>query len=238
MSSIAPRRDQLRDLRGVVALVVGDQVGTRQTLEHALAHAGAVVLVAASGREALRLAQHVLPSVIVTDLVMPDGDGFWLMAQLGKLSGEHAVPVIGLSDEVLTQGQADWKAAGFKAVVMKPIDPSDFCEFVSDILARMTPPGRRARAAIFKIGDAVIGPSRPEWIGEVVDVSRLGNGYVTVRWRTPSGTSLQSMEERVHSLVVLPPLMGGGRAGATPAAILALNRSGTGTQRTSSRVSA
>jgi hypothetical protein len=71
------------------------------------------------------------------------------------------------------------------------------------------PRGREERsrrpAAIFKVGDLVGTPSREGWIGEVVDISRLGNGFVTVRWRTPSGISLQSMEERVDYLVLLPP---------------------------------
>ena len=72
-------------------------------------------------------------------------------------------------------------------------------------------PGRgrpRAGAAIFKIGNAVTSPAKPAWRGEVVDVSRLQSGYVTVRWRTPTGSALQSMEERVDLLVVLPPLDG------------------------------
>ena len=68
---------------------------------------------------------------------------------------------------------------------------------------------RRRSVAIFKVGDAVASPSREGWVGEVVDVSRLGNGFATVRWRTSSGISLQSMEERVDYLVLLPPIAGG-----------------------------
>src|SRR5207237_1091262 len=59
---------------------------------------------------------------------------------------------------------------------------------------------RRRSAAIFKVGDLVTSPSREDWRGEVVAVSRLGNGFVTVRWRTSAGTSLQSMEERVDHI--------------------------------------
>jgi hypothetical protein len=66
----------------------------------------------------------------------------------------------------------------------------------------------RAGAAIFKIGNAVTSSAKPAWRGEVVDVSRLQSGYVTVRWRTPAGTAVQSMEERVDFLVLLPPLVG------------------------------
>src|SRR5689334_11136330 len=68
---------------------------------------------------------------------------------------------------------------------------------------------RRRSAAMFKVGDVVGTPAREGWVGEVVDISRLGNGFVTVRWCTPSGISLQSMEERVDYIVVVPPIKGG-----------------------------
>jgi hypothetical protein len=68
---------------------------------------------------------------------------------------------------------------------------------------------RRRPVAVFKVGDIVGSPAREGWVGEVVDISRLGNGFVTVRWRTPSGISLQSMEERADYLVVVPPIKGG-----------------------------
>jgi len=68
---------------------------------------------------------------------------------------------------------------------------------------------RRRSVAVFKVGDIVGSPAREGWVGEVVDISRLGNGFVTVRWRTPSGISLQSMEERADYLVVVPPIKGG-----------------------------
>jgi len=66
----------------------------------------------------------------------------------------------------------------------------------------------RIGAAIFTIGNAVTSPAKPGWRGEVVDVSRLRSGYVTVRWRTPARTAVESMEERVDSLAALPPLDG------------------------------
>lgn len=68
---------------------------------------------------------------------------------------------------------------------------------------------RRRAVAVFKVGDIVGSPAREGWVGEVVDISRLGNGFVTVRWRAPSGISLQSMEERADYLVVVPPIKGG-----------------------------
>jgi len=81
-----------------------------------------------------------------------------------------------------------------------------------NLVSTVTDPSResarvqRPDALFFKIGDLVTTPRESDWIGEVVDVSRLGNGFVTVRWRTTSGTALQSMEERLDLLVLLPAI--------------------------------
>jgi hypothetical protein len=60
-------------------------------------------------------------------------------------------------------------------------------------------------ALSFKVGDLVTTPRQSDWVGEVIDTSRLHDGWVTVQWRTPNGTSLESREERAELLVLLPP---------------------------------
>jgi hypothetical protein len=65
----------------------------------------------------------------------------------------------------------------------------------------------------FVLGDLVGSDGRPDLVGEVIDISRLQDGYVTVRWRTASGTSIhESVDERADALFVLPPLKGGAAA--------------------------
>src|SRR5262249_19134050 len=156
-------------------------------VQHVLAERGAIVLLAASGHEALRLVQHVLPAAIVTDIAMPDGSGLWFMKELGNLPGGRAVPVIALSGYTAAQVHDDWKDVGFSCVVSKPVDPFELCELLAGLVAHPSRPPRRRVSPRFKIGDAVSCPSEPGWIGEIVDLSRLRNGYVTVRWRSASG---------------------------------------------------
>jgi hypothetical protein len=76
----------------------------------------------------------------------------------------------------------------------------------------------------FILGDLVGSAVRPDWVGEVIDTSRLRRGRVTVRWRTPSGTSLQSVDEPADVLFLLPPLRGGAASAISPEAILGLHR--------------
>jgi hypothetical protein len=61
----------------------------------------------------------------------------------------------------------------------------------------------------FILGDLVTSRARPDRVGEVVDASRLPSGYVSVCWRTPSGTSLRAVDEPVDALILLPPIKGG-----------------------------
>jgi hypothetical protein len=49
----------------------------------------------------------------------------------------------------------------------------------------------------FIVGDLVTSRSHPDWTGEVVDTERFESGYVSVRWRSPSGVLLQAVEEPV-----------------------------------------
>jgi|SRR5947209_8028777 len=64
----------------------------------------------------------------------------------------------------------------------------------------------------FILGDLVTSKARPDRVGEVVDASQLQSGHVSVRWRTPSGTSSRVVDEPVDALVLLPPIKGGAAA--------------------------
>ena len=70
--------------------------------------------------------------------------------------------------------------------------------------------GERAGAVIFKFRDLVTTPRESDWLGEVLDTSRLqSHGLVTVQWRTSSWTSFESREEQAELLVLLPASHGG-----------------------------
>jgi hypothetical protein len=81
----------------------------------------------------------------------------------------------------------------------------------------------------FVLGDIVMSDERPGWSGHVVGVSRVRNGYVTVRWRTASGASLQAQEERMSRLRLVTPISGGSAFRVDHDALLALHRRGATT---------
>jgi CheY-like chemotaxis protein len=89
----------LDDLSGVKVLVVDDAVDTLDVLEQILKVSGAATLTASSANRALDLIRRERPDVIVSDIGMPDVDGFELMRSVRRRAAEEggATPSIALT---------------------------------------------------------------------------------------------------------------------------------------------
>ncbi|MGH7823236.1 MAG: ATP-binding response regulator, partial [Candidatus Binatia bacterium] len=109
-------------LRGVRALIVDDEVDARDLLSVILEGEGAAVAVAGSVREAIETVQHFAPDVVLTDLAMPDEDGFVLLRQLGSRQGLKRVPVLALTALAGADTRQRVLEAGFDLHLTKPID--------------------------------------------------------------------------------------------------------------------
>jgi CheY-like chemotaxis protein len=68
-----------------VILIVDDETGIRHFARAALELAGYAVAEAAGGAEALRILDHTRPELLITDIVMPEMNGFQLAAQAHRL---------------------------------------------------------------------------------------------------------------------------------------------------------
>ena len=107
-------------------LVVDDDKLARHTLRHMLEHAGFTVILAASGRQALRTFQERPFAAVVTDIMMPSMDGLRLIRELLALQPSAGIVAISGAErrlEVARQG-------GAKAVLRKPIDLADLVQAV------------------------------------------------------------------------------------------------------------
>jgi CheY-like chemotaxis protein len=102
-------------LDAVRVLVVDDHRDTREMLSAYLMLCGAVVLSASSAPAALL--QVTMSDVVVTDLVMSDRDGIWLVGQVQ--ASDRPVPVIAVTGH---SGDHDVAKAPFARVIMKPVD--------------------------------------------------------------------------------------------------------------------
>jgi CheY-like chemotaxis protein len=102
-------------------LVVDDYDDVRVTTRRALESFGYRVLEAASGTEAVKVAQAESPDLILMDLSMPAMDGFATIHQLRRLIGLRDVPVIAFSAHTSREIREDALAAGCRDFITKPV---------------------------------------------------------------------------------------------------------------------
>jgi DNA-binding response OmpR family regulator len=84
-------------------LVVDDQAANRDWLKNVLEPAGFKVILAKGGREGIELARSRQPDLVMLDLVMPDVDGFDVVAALGENAMTSAIPIMIVTAKQLTE---------------------------------------------------------------------------------------------------------------------------------------
>jgi CheY-like chemotaxis protein len=141
--------DPAAALVGRRVLLVEDQADAREIIDAALQHYGVSVVNAASSREALAaldedILAHRLPDAIVSDIGLPDEDGYRLMEQLSSrpksLGGK--IPVIAVTAYGRPQDKRRALAAGFRMHLTKPITPGALAAAIASVLPR---PGDQTR---------------------------------------------------------------------------------------------
>lgn len=101
-------------------MLVEDHDGSREVFATILRLAGAEVTAVSGGRQALQALKASPPDVLVSDILMPDGDGLWLIREVRALESGGGVPAIALTSLV---GNADRRRildAGYTAHLPKP----------------------------------------------------------------------------------------------------------------------
>jgi len=122
-------------LQDVHVLVVDDEADVRDVICEILEIYGATVSSARSGEEAVGLLAARAPDVIVTDLAMANGDGFWLLREV-RNRGLLAVPVIAISGHFEQSEQGRLLAAGFDYLIGKPVQFDDLGRTIARSIGR------------------------------------------------------------------------------------------------------
>jgi len=118
-------------------LVVEDDKDARDVFCAMLDYEGAMVLGTASAEEALAVLKTVRPHAIITDIVLPGRDGFWLLEQLRGSQRMRRIPVVAVTAMASREEILD---AGFDAYVAKPVRPEGVADAVLAALALRTDP--------------------------------------------------------------------------------------------------
>jgi PAS domain S-box-containing protein len=143
MPSAAPDTSSV-DLAGINVLVVDDEADARDLVATVLRGAGAEVTVAASAAEALRLLATSFPMVLVSDVGMPEVDGYDLIRRVRSQFDANGsnLPAVALTAYAREEDRRLALAAGFDRHVAKPVEPAELVRIVARVHAQRP---RRAR---------------------------------------------------------------------------------------------
>ena len=126
-------------LDGIKILIVEDDPDSREVLQLILEQSGAIVGSAGSAEEAmtlLRVSLNDLPNVIVSDIGMPNEDGYSLIGRIRQLAVEcgGTIPALALSAFASSENKNKAYLAGFQKYHTKPFDPDRIIEDIRQLL--------------------------------------------------------------------------------------------------------
>lgn len=130
----APTDSILRDIQ---ILVVDDDTDTRDFYTFMLELAGARVTAVESAAEALQALAESEPDILLSDIGMPQTDGYMLMRQVKALQGNgKQIPAIALTAYAGDINQQQALKAGFQKHLAKPVEPEELVKVIATLIGR------------------------------------------------------------------------------------------------------
>ena len=126
------------DLRGLHLLVVDDDTDARELIAQLLVECGADVRQAGSAAAALHEFERETPDVLLSDIGMPERDGYQLIRDIRGFDAAHGgnVPAVALTAFARSEDRTRAMLAGYQAHVAKPIQPAELVSTVADLVQR------------------------------------------------------------------------------------------------------
>jgi CheY-like chemotaxis protein len=127
-----------KELYGFKILVVDDDLDTRELIEWVLRRSGAEVTATASAGEALKALDRERFHILVSDIQMPEEDGYTLLKKIRALPPERGgrIPAVALTAHSLVTDRLQSLRAGFQTHVPKPVVPEELVEVVASLVYR------------------------------------------------------------------------------------------------------
>jgi PAS domain S-box-containing protein len=137
--------DGMPSLAGLKILVVDDEEDTRELIREVLQECGSEVITARSAAEALIALAANHPNILISDLGMPDEDGYSLISKVRSLPSDQGgqIPAAALTAYARTEDRMRVLRAGFQFHLPKPVDAAELVTVVASLAgrARDTGPG-------------------------------------------------------------------------------------------------
>lgn len=135
-TSRTPKAKEITDKGRGAVLVVDDVPDVTEMIQLLLKHAGYDVSTADSAKAALRLAQRKHYDLVISDIGMPEMNGYELATALRSLTDYNATPLIAVTgySEYDDRGRA--VSAGFDFHLTKPIEPTQLLNLMRELLSQ------------------------------------------------------------------------------------------------------
>jgi signal transduction histidine kinase/ActR/RegA family two-component response regulator len=132
------------DLTGVKVLVVDDNADARALIQRVLEACGANVVTAGTVSEAVLSVERARPHVLVSDVGMPEADGYELLRLVRGLGQSRGggLPAIALTAFARSEDRTRALRAGFLHHIAKPVEPAELVATVASVVGRTGEPVR------------------------------------------------------------------------------------------------
>ncbi|MBW4682799.1 MAG: response regulator transcription factor [Microcoleus vaginatus WJT46-NPBG5] len=174
-------------------LLVDDEPGLREAVQAYLEDSGFSVNVASNANLGWELVQQKRPDLVITDVMMPQVDGYQFLKQLRDDPRFKALPVVFLTARGMTSDRIQGYQAGCDAYISKPFDPDELVAIVENLLER--------REASAKTGDGET-PDITELASQIAEIKSLLTGRSGItQTPAPIKIDLTPREQSVLDLV-------------------------------------
>lgn len=126
------------ELAGISILIVDDQPDVRALVQRLLEDNQASVTIASSAAEALAHLSSRRFDLLVSDIGMPDQDGFFLIRKVRALAADHGgnIPAIALTAYARAEDRLKVLRSGYQMHLVKPIEPAELLTVVASLVGR------------------------------------------------------------------------------------------------------
>ncbi len=149
-------------------LLVDDEPGLREAVQAYLEDSDFSVEVASNARDGWELLQQHNPDLVISDIMMPQVDGYQFLKQVREDPRYKALPVVFLTAKGMTSDRIQGYQAGCDAYLSKPFDPDELVAIVTNLLAR--------RAAAKETGENAESPDIAALASQMARIESLLSG--------------------------------------------------------------
>ncbi|MFB2892089.1 response regulator [Aerosakkonemataceae cyanobacterium BLCC-F50] len=133
-----PTSNQTSDLQGTRILLVEDEHDSRELIAWILKEAGAKLVAVGSANVALNTLRQTTFDVLVSDIGLPDMDGYRLLQQVRRLASAEALPAIALTAYGGEINRQTALASGYQQHLAKPIEPNALVCAIAELIGQKT----------------------------------------------------------------------------------------------------